>query len=103
MSWNKLNLGPGHLPDLPSDALLRIVSELFDPDEFDRKGLSRDDALADLNKLLSREGLAAYFDASGRCFVRNTGTGNKCSPRFSLHFRRRLCPAQFPRTSPPKT
>ncbi len=73
---DELNLGPSHSADLPADALLRVISELFDPDDFDRKQLSRDNALIELNKLLDREGLAAYFDNSGRCFVRNTGTGN---------------------------
>lgn len=70
-----LNTAPSRSPDLPADSLLRIIAELFDPDDFDRKQLNRDEALADLNKLLSREGLAAYFDAAGSCFVRNTGTG----------------------------
>ena len=71
----KLNLGPCPAPDLPASAILRIVSELFEPDDFDRRQLSRDDALDTLNSLLTREGLTAFFDNRGRCFVRSTGTG----------------------------
>jgi hypothetical protein len=68
--WTKdrlieLNLGTSHAHDLPSDDLVRIISELFDQDDFEEA----------LNRLLAREGLAAYFDLSGRCYVRNTGTG----------------------------
>jgi hypothetical protein len=43
--------------------LARIISELFDQYDFEEA----------LNRLLAREGLAAYFDLSGRCYVRNTG------------------------------
>jgi hypothetical protein len=80
-SWAKnvlgeLNLAPSRSPDLPADTLVRVISELFDLDDFDRAEKSREDALSDLNKLLAREGLAAYFDDQGRCFLRNTGTGN---------------------------
>ena len=78
--WTKdvlstLNGEPSQSPDLPSSALVRVIAELFDPDDFDRKGESRDDALGELNKLLVRDGLEAYFDGSGGCYVRNTGTG----------------------------
>src|SRR5438876_389686 len=55
--WTKdvlsvLNLGPAHSPDLPSDSLVRVIAELFDADDFDRSGKSREEALEDLNKLL---------------------------------------------------
>jgi hypothetical protein len=32
-------------------------------------------ALAAFNKIVTRHGLVAYFDPSGRCHIRNTGTG----------------------------
>ena len=78
--WTKdrlaeLNISACHAQDLPSDDLLRVMSELFDPDDFDKHGKDRDRALEDLNRLLSRPGLVAYFDPSGRCYVRNAGTG----------------------------
>lgn len=71
----ELNLGPGRSPDLPSDSLVRVIVELFDPDDLDRAGKSRAAALDELNKLVARDGLAAYFSEQGACFVRNTGTG----------------------------
>jgi hypothetical protein len=45
-SWAKerlaeLNLGPSFAPDLPSDDLLRIIAELFDPTDFEKKGKQR--------------------------------------------------------------
>jgi hypothetical protein len=78
--WTKdrfidLNLGTSHEHDLPSDDLVRIISELFDQDDFEDHRKEREPALEGLNRLLVREGLAAYFDLSGRCYVRNTGTG----------------------------
>jgi hypothetical protein len=78
--WTKdrlieLNLGTSHAGDLPSDDLVRIISELFDQDDFGDYRKEREPALEALNRLLAREGLAAYFDLSGRCYMRNTGTG----------------------------
>jgi hypothetical protein len=77
--WTKerlkeLNIGVAHSPDLPSDDLLRVISELFDYHDFDKANLEFGPALFDLNKLIEKEGLACYLE-SGRCFVRNTGTG----------------------------
>jgi hypothetical protein len=61
----ELNLGPSHAPDLPSDDLLRIISELFEPEDFEKDNdKEREPALEALNKLLKRTGLVAYFDAS---------------------------------------
>lgn len=83
----ELNLGAAQSADLPSDDLCRVISELFDPDDFDRHNekqselahpdsfADRNDALEDLNYALHRHGLVAYFDPSGRCYLRSTGTG----------------------------
>jgi len=77
----ELNLGVCQQHDLPSDDLLRIISELFEPDDFERQQQAEFGAthnrgcLADLNKLLKRQGLTAYLHDTGQCFVRNTGTG----------------------------
>jgi hypothetical protein len=71
----ELNLGTSHANDLPSDDLVRIISELFDPDDFEEDRKEREPALEALNGILARAGLAAYFDVSGRCYLRNTGTG----------------------------
>jgi hypothetical protein len=85
----ELNLAASQSADLPSDDLCRVISELFDPDDFERynerlsksgetdadRFADRDKALADFNKAFQRHGLTAYFDASGRCYLRSTGTG----------------------------
>jgi hypothetical protein len=72
---DELNLGVSQPHDLPSDGLLQVISELFDPIDFDEVNLKLEPALNSLNRILARDGLAAYLDASERCHVRNTGTG----------------------------
>ena len=81
----ELNLGAAQSADLPSDDLCRVISELFDQDDFDRYNDRADVgpehladvqlALASFNKLVQRAGLIAYLDESGRCYLRSTGTG----------------------------
>ncbi len=85
----ELNLGAAQFADLPSDDLCRVVSELFDQDDFERYNERRKNqgeanpeyladfqlALASFNKLVQRAGLMAYLDESGRCYLRSTGTG----------------------------
>jgi hypothetical protein len=85
----ELNLGAAQFADLPSDDLCRVISELFDQDDFERYNERRKNqgetspdyfadvqlALASLNKLVQRAGLLAYLDESGRCYLRSTGTG----------------------------
>lgn len=92
--WTKerlteLDLGNGQSADLPSDDLCRVISELFEEDDFERhndqlsrRGDTDPDHIADLkqalaafNKLVQRQGLIAYQDGSGRCYLRSTGTG----------------------------
>jgi len=86
----ELNLGQGSSPDLPSDDLCRVISELFDPVDFinfnerleSGGAIVEVDAYADVpealkwfNLVFQREGLAAYVDDSGRSYLRSTGTG----------------------------
>jgi hypothetical protein len=85
----ELNLGAAQSADLPSDDLCRVISELFDPDDFDRHNekqshagvtspdafVDREEALIDFNYAFKRYGVVAYFDSSGRCYLRSTGTG----------------------------
>lgn len=80
----ELNLGAAPSADLPSDDLCRVISELFDPDDFERYNEKTANpeyhadvqlALESLNKLVHRAGLIAYLDESGRCYLRSTGTG----------------------------
>jgi hypothetical protein len=78
----ELNLGPSRSPDLPSDSLLRIIDEMFDPYDFDHAKKEIMPALAGLGKLLSRHGLTPCLDGSGHCVIRNSGTG--ASSSFSM-------------------
>jgi hypothetical protein len=84
----ELNLGTPQSPDLPSEDLVRVIAELFDSDDFDshNERVSRPDvrdarilkvetALESFNKIVAKVGLVAYLDPSGRCHLRNTGTG----------------------------
>src|SRR5256885_4374763 len=85
----ELNLGAAQSADLPSDDLCRVISELFDADDFERhndklnnRGETNPDffadpeqALASFNRLVQRNGLVVYLDDSGRCYLRSTGTG----------------------------
>jgi len=84
-----LNLGAAQFADLPSDDLCRVISELFDQDDFERYNERRKNqgetkpayvadvklALDSFNRLVHRAGLIAYLDESGRCYLRSTGTG----------------------------
>jgi hypothetical protein len=87
----ELNLGHSSSPDLPSDDLCRVISELFDPVDFfnfnerleSGGAIVEVDSYADVpaalkwfNLVFQREGLAAYIDGSGRCYLRSTGTGS---------------------------
>jgi hypothetical protein len=96
----ELNLGSTQSADLPSDDLCRVVSEVFDADDFDRHNdkLTKQGetnveyyadlqmALASFNKLVARQGLIAYLDDSGRCYLRSTGSGTS-SASFSQQSR----------------
>jgi hypothetical protein len=70
----KLHAAPSSNPHLPSDPLVRVIEELMDPTDFGKRGLDRSAALVELNKSIGRDGLQAYFDGAGRCYLRNLGT-----------------------------
>jgi len=83
---SELNGGALRSPDLPSDDLCKVISRLFEPDDFARanKGIDTDNvsAPADVNKalekfnnLVKRYGIVAYLDNLGRCFLKSTGSG----------------------------
>jgi hypothetical protein len=83
----ELNAGPCRSPELPTDDLCRVISRLFDPDDFARANdgvpaANTDELPADVNKALEafntvakRHGIVACLDKVGRCFVKSTGTG----------------------------
>lgn len=69
-----LNQGVVMVQQLPPDSIIRIVQELMDAVDYQREGLDRNAALEDLNHVLGRDGIEAYFDAAGRCHIRNAQT-----------------------------
>src|SRR5258708_7075831 len=71
----ELNQGISSNPDLPADDLVRVITGLLDPDYFDVDNCEHDAALADLNSVLSRHSLVAFFDTTGHCHLRHDGTG----------------------------
>ncbi|MBN1372935.1 MAG: hypothetical protein JW987_13445 [Anaerolineaceae bacterium] len=82
----ELNSGLASTPTLPSDSIIRVIQELLNVSEFEGLELDRNKACEFLNKVLIREGIEAYFDVSGRCFVRSlnsqvTSEFSKVQPR----------------------
>jgi hypothetical protein len=93
----ELNRGLSKSPDFPSDEICRVISRLFEPDDFARanRGIEIDnpEAPADVNKalekfneLVTRYGIVAYLDKTGRCFLKSTGSGFS-SEEFSQYTR----------------
>ncbi len=72
---NSLNQNVASMPDLPSDDLVRVITELMDPDHFDAEDTDRGQALNKLNQTLSRDSLIAYIENNGQCYLRHTGAG----------------------------
>ena len=58
-------------PDLPSPAMLRVLQELMDRENFSDNA-QRDAALADLNSALIRDSLNAFFDDRQRLQIQST-------------------------------
>jgi hypothetical protein len=71
----EISVSPASSPDLPSDPMLTVLSQLMNIEYFDQPECDRALALQDLNTLLERDGLVAYEDNAHKCHIRNTGTG----------------------------
>lgn len=70
----ELNQASASVPQLPPDPIIRVIQELLDEVDYQREELHREAALEDLNRILHRDGLEAYFDAAGRCHLRSVKT-----------------------------
>jgi hypothetical protein len=68
---SKANSGREAKPELPPDAIVRVVQELIDPTEFARVTMDIGVALLELNVVLAREGLEAFLDGSNTCQLRS--------------------------------
>jgi hypothetical protein len=55
---------------LPADSIIRAIQALMDPTEFARLGLDIGVALEELNVVLRRDGLEAFFDGANACQLR---------------------------------
>jgi hypothetical protein len=71
----EISVGPSSSPDLPSDTMVTVLSQLMHIDYFDQPNCDRALALQDLNTLLERYGLIVYEDNAHKCHIRNSGTG----------------------------
>jgi hypothetical protein len=84
----ELNSGVSRSPDLPSIDLCKVISRLFDPDDFARANKRGEGdrstrppadvslALARFNEVVKRHGIVAYVDdKTGRAFLKSTGMG----------------------------
>jgi hypothetical protein len=71
----EISHGLASSPDLPSDSMVTVLSQLMNIDYFDHEGCDRTLALQDLNTQLERYGLILYEDNVHKCHIRNTGTG----------------------------
>jgi len=67
----ELNQGIASVVQLPPDCMIRVIQELMDPIDYERDGLDREKAFVGLNKVLARDGIEAYLDATGRPYVRS--------------------------------
>lgn len=72
----ELNAGLATNPQLPTDSLIRVVRELLDAENFHEA--TNDDqvaALADVNRILKRDGLEAYMDEREEAQLRRVDFG----------------------------
>jgi hypothetical protein len=74
---NELNSEATSIAQLPSDSIIRVIQELMDPDEYVDGNFNRKNALSDLNKVLERDGIEAYFDVNNKCYIRT------CNKKYS--------------------
>jgi hypothetical protein len=72
----ELNQGIVTVHQLPPDLIVRVIQELMDAVDYQRERLNRNAALEDLNHVLARDGIHAYFDAAGHCHIKNVYTSN---------------------------
>lgn len=68
----ELGAGITSIPQLPADSIIRVIRELMESEYFSRANLDRGRALDDLNSVIARDGIEAYFDAGGECYVRSS-------------------------------
>jgi hypothetical protein len=68
-----------------SELFARLIDQLMSPSDAYNEGPDRPMALRQLNDVLGREGLEAFYDADRSCYLRNTRTGTVAGPRAEPH------------------
>lgn len=67
------------------DTFARVISRLMDPDDATNEGDDRGKALADLNRVLAREGMEAFYADDKQCYLRNLKTNTVITPSPNPH------------------
>lgn len=69
----------------PPDTFGRVIERLMDPaDEINEDGL-RENALAQLNTSLAREGFEAFYASDKKCYLRHIATNTIAAPAANPH------------------
>jgi hypothetical protein len=83
-------------PDQPPESFCRLIDYLMSPADALNEGADRPNALRQLDQVLSREGLEAFYADDGHCYLRHIGsnsvsalTANPHRPFTSAEARRR--------------
>lgn len=94
-----LNMSASTTPNLPADYIVRALQELMEATDYeraktDRPNVDRMAALADLNKVLAKDGFEVYLDATDRAHVRSTETQQTSAVLDAVN-RKHWTPAQM--------
>lgn len=76
---------PSASPQMPSDAMLRVVRLLMDSEDAYNEEPPRVMALKALNAAIKREGFEAFYGDDAQCYLRHSGTGAVASEIASPH------------------
>lgn len=72
-------------PNTPPDLFLNVIQVLMDQSDALNESPDRSAALTELNAILSREGLEAFYAEDRQCYLRHTATGVVAKPISQPH------------------
>jgi hypothetical protein len=87
--------GPHNGPTEPPELFGLLINQLMDPRDALNEDPHRPNALAQLNKVLGREGFEAFYGEDRNCHLRHIGTGTITAFQANPH--RPLTPAEIGR------
>lgn len=76
---------PSSSPQMPPDALLRVIRLLMDSEDAFNEESPRMNALKALNGAIKREGFEAFYGDDDQCYLRHSGTGTVANESTSPH------------------